>query len=79
MKNWKKIDKDTPRDTDILLYKKASNLFGGQCLVVIGELTEYNGKTHHLWKGLYGDTVEGWKSWVSPRWNGKFTHWQPLA
>lgn len=75
MKNWKKIDKDTPRDKYILLYKKARD---GKKMIVIGELTEYKGKTHHLWSGMYSDTVELWKNWISPRWNGKFTHWQPL-
>jgi hypothetical protein len=77
MKHWMKIDEDTPRDTRILLYKKARK-WGGTYLVVVGELTEYNDVTHHLWGGLYGDAVERFKRWVSPKWNEKFTHWMPL-
>ena len=77
MKVWKKIDEDTPRDTKILLYKKARK-WGGTRLVVVGELTEYNGKTEHLWTGLFHDTVQRFQEVVSPGWNGKFTHWMPL-
>lgn len=75
MKLFNRIDESTPRDTRILLYKKAKN---GPEIIVMGELTEYEGKTHHLWNGLYGETVHDWKHCYSPRWNGKFTHWLPL-
>lgn len=54
MSNWKKIDKDTPRDQDILLYKKARD---GRKLIVIGELCDYDGRTHHLWSGMYSSVI----------------------
>lgn len=80
--NWRKIDDNTPRDQYILLYKKPRTndaIFANKPLVVVGELIEQGGKTHHLWNGLYAATVEQWKQWISPRWNEKFTHWQPLG
>lgn len=77
MKHWMKIDDNTPRDTKILLYKKARK-WGGVYLVVVGELMEYEGKTQHLWTGLFHDTVQRFKDHISPKWNEKFTHWMPL-
>jgi hypothetical protein len=69
------INDETPRDQDIVLIK----IFGRRRprpLIVVGELTDMNGKTHHLCNGAYGDTYNAFKDRYA--WDEKFTHWMPL-
>jgi len=52
---WKTIDDSTPQDELILLRSSVPDI--DTPLVVVGELTTFKGKLHHLWRGTYDKTV----------------------
>ena len=73
---WNAIDDNTPTDKNLLLKKEFSEL--STPLVVIGEVINFKGVTHHLWKGGYDSTVKIYKQ-ETKDWDEKFTHWAELG
>lgn len=66
---WKPIE-DAPLDQLILMRKNFAN--AETPLVVVGEVIEFKGKIHHLWRGAYDESVRVYKQQVNPNWNEKF-------
>ena len=73
MTDWNTID-TCPEDKLVLLRKDFSGV--ETPMVVVGELTTFKGKVHHLWRGPYEGTV---KEFSNIGFKEHFTHWADLG
>ena len=74
--SWKLIDENTPKDKSILLRHDFAGI-KTPC-VVVGELMNFKGKTHHLWNGNYQSVVSLFREESQQEWDEKFTYWMEL-